>query len=57
MDLPPPWVRYNEDFPGLWRRDRAPPYWMTQGPDAKWHWEFNKEWEQFYKGEGEEWWL
>ena len=57
MNLPPPWVRYNEDFPGLWRRDRAPPYWMTQGQDSRWHWEFNKYWEQFYKGEGEEWWL
>ena len=30
---------------------------MKNGPDSKWHWEFNKHWEQFYKGEGEEWWL
>ena len=27
------------------------------GPDSRWHWEFNREWEQFFKGEGEEWWI
>ena len=26
------------------------------GDDKKWHWEFKKEWERWYKGESKDWW-
>lgn len=54
-DLPPSWVRYNSWNPYLWRRDQPPPFWM-HGKDKKWHWEFKKEWERWYKGESKDWW-
>lgn len=54
-DLPPPYVRYQNWNPYLWRRDQPPPFWMY-GDDKKYHWEFKKEWEKWYKGESKKWW-
>ena len=56
MDIPPPWVKYDKEFPGLWKKDRSQPYWMVHGPDGKWHWEFHEHWKEFFKGDGESWW-
>ena len=49
-------MRYNQDFPGLWRKDREVPLWMQNGPDRELHWEFNKKWNRWFTGEGEKWW-
>lgn len=54
-ELPPPGVRYQNWNPYLWRRDQPPPFWMY-GADKKYHWEFKKEWEKWYKGESKDWW-
>ena len=54
-ELPPPYAKYQSWNPYLWRRDQPPPFWMY-GDDKKYHFEFKKDWEKWYKGESKDWW-